>query len=115
MMGLAAWSFSTNLKISQERKAVLPGNSASHGLWLRAVGRKIGMAAFLSYMLLTNGTPDDFIPIPGTKSIEYIEDNFKSNEVHITAKDDEEIRAVIKTIDVSGDRAPPQIMQSLNA
>jgi len=54
--------------------------------------------------LLAQG--EDIIPIPGTKSIKYLEENINSAYVPLTANDVEEISRIIRSADVVGDRYP---------
>lgn len=56
---------------------------------------------------------EDFIPIPGTKSIKYLDENFAAKDVVVTAEDDKEIRAVLKTIQIAGERYLPEFMSGL--
>ena len=57
---------------------------------------------------------DDFIPIPGTKRIKYLEENVKAIEVNITPEEDAEIRKTIEAVGGSkGDRYPPAMMAAL--
>ncbi|KAJ3050657.1 hypothetical protein HK097_008338 [Rhizophlyctis rosea] len=47
---------------------------------------------------------DDFIAIPGTKRIKYLEENLKSVDVKITPEEDKQIREIIKSIEIIGAR-----------
>ncbi|RDW76931.1 hypothetical protein BP6252_04984 [Coleophoma cylindrospora] len=51
---------------------------------------------------------DDIIPIPGTKKLKYMEENWASLDVHLTDEDEAEIRHFVETADVSGHYVPPQ-------
>nr|POE96893.1 aldo-keto reductase yakc [nadp(+)] [Quercus suber] len=54
---------------------------------------------------------DDFIPIPGTKRIKYLEENAQAAEVRLSAEDMAEIRRVIESAGGSkGARYPPAMM-----
>lgn len=48
---------------------------------------------------------DDFFPIPGTKSIKYLEENLGGLDVTISPAEDAQIRDLIKTIGVTGKRS----------
>ncbi|KAH6666353.1 putative aldo-keto reductase [Halenospora varia] len=50
---------------------------------------------------------NDIIPIPGTKRIKYLEENWKSLEVHLTSEDEAEIRRFVEAAEVSGGPMPP--------
>ena len=49
---------------------------------------------------------DDIIPIPGTKSIKYLEENVGAAKVHLTADEQEEVRALCEQMDMAGQRNP---------
>lgn len=51
---------------------------------------------------------DDIIPIPGTKKIEYLEENWGSLDVDLTDEDEREVRKFIETAEIAGGRLPPQ-------
>lgn len=57
---------------------------------------------------------DDFIPIPGTTSIKNLESNLNSLKVKITPEDDQEIRKIVNSIKIEGDRYPESSMKMLN-
>ncbi|KAF2259050.1 Aldo/keto reductase [Lojkania enalia] len=50
---------------------------------------------------------DDMIPIPGTKKIKYLEENWDSLNVHLTDEEDAEIRKFVDTAQLSGYRSMP--------
>ena len=54
----------------------------------------------------TTQTGDDFIAIPGTKRIKYLEENLQSVNVNITEEEDKQIREIIKSIEIKGNRYP---------
>lgn len=57
---------------------------------------------------------DDFIPIPGTKRIKYLEENAKAIDIELTKEDDQEIRKAIESVGgMKGDRYPPVMMSKL--
>lgn len=54
---------------------------------------------------------EDFIPIPGTKRIKYLEENAKAAEIKLTAEEVAEIRTEIEKVGGGqGERYPPAIM-----
>lgn len=57
---------------------------------------------------------DDIIAIPGTKRIQYLEENVASENVHLTAEDLQSIEAVMPAGAVSGTRYPEIFMKHLN-
>jgi len=51
---------------------------------------------------------DDIIPIPGTKKIKYLEDNWGALNVRLTDEEEAEIRNYVETIEVAGGCIPAQ-------
>ncbi|KAI1406983.1 putative aldo/keto reductase [Hypoxylon sp. FL1857] len=49
---------------------------------------------------------DDIIPIPGTKKIKYLEENWGALNVHLTDAESAEIRRFVETAKVAGARGP---------
>jgi aryl-alcohol dehydrogenase-like predicted oxidoreductase len=47
---------------------------------------------------------DDIIPIPGTKKIKYLEENWGALEVKLTDEDEAEIRKFVETAEIAGGR-----------
>ncbi|KAK4178981.1 NADP-dependent oxidoreductase domain-containing protein [Triangularia setosa] len=56
----------------------------------------------------------DIIPIPGTKKIQYLEDNVASVNVALTNEDVKEIRATIDSAEVLGDRVIPGFFENIS-
>ena len=63
--------------------------------------------------LLAKG--EDIVPIPGTKRIEYLEENVAATGVTLTADDVCRLEAAISPLDVAGDRYTEEGMKGLNA
>ncbi|QRV78519.1 aldo/keto reductase family protein [Ceratobasidium sp. AG-Ba] len=61
--------------------------------------------------LLAQG--DDVIPIPGTKNVDYVEENLAAAHVNLTLDELQAIRKAIKETEVSGDRYPPMFMKMM--
>ena len=51
---------------------------------------------------------DDIIPIPGTKKLKYLEENWSALDVHLTDEDEAEIRHFAETAEIAGHNLPPQ-------
>ena len=49
---------------------------------------------------------NDIIPIPGTKKIRYLEENFKALDVKLTVEENREIRQAVEAAETQGDRNP---------
>ncbi|TPX32134.1 hypothetical protein SmJEL517_g04727 [Synchytrium microbalum] len=58
---------------------------------------------------------EDFITIPGTKRVKYLEENLKALDVTITNEDDKAIRDIVASLGgASGNRYPEAMMAALN-
>jgi aryl-alcohol dehydrogenase-like predicted oxidoreductase len=51
---------------------------------------------------------DDIFPIPGTKRVNYLEQNWASLEVELSDEEEKEIRAFVEGIEVKGTAQPAQ-------
>jgi aryl-alcohol dehydrogenase-like predicted oxidoreductase len=56
---------------------------------------------------------DDIFPIPGTKKIKYLEENWGALDVHLTDDEENEIREFVKTAEVAGSRNPGWVSTDL--
>lgn len=56
---------------------------------------------------------DDIIPIPGTKKIKYLEENWNALDIHLTDEEEKEIRSFVETADIAGGRLPPEHMKGI--
>lgn len=90
--------FGENLKLVRtlaemaQRKGVTPGQLVL--AWVMAQG-------------------EDFIPIPGTKKVQYLEENAAAAEVRLSEQEKREIRAEIDKVGGGkGERYPPAMMQA---
>lgn len=61
--------------------------------------------------LLAQG--DDIIPIPGTKKIKYLEENWAALEVKLTDEEKAEVRRVVDEAQVHGERYPALFTRAL--
>lgn len=50
----------------------------------------------------------DFVPIPGTRTIERLEENAKAAEITLKDEDVKALRAIVEAAEVQGDRIPGQ-------
>jgi aryl-alcohol dehydrogenase-like predicted oxidoreductase len=50
---------------------------------------------------------DDIIPIPGTKKMKYLEDNWGALDVMLSDEDEADIRKFVETAEVAGGNLPP--------
>lgn len=57
----------------------------------------------------------DVIPIPGTKKIEYLEENVAALKVELSTEEEKEIRDVLQKCQVTGGRYPDAWASSLFA
>jgi aryl-alcohol dehydrogenase-like predicted oxidoreductase len=51
---------------------------------------------------------EGIIPIPGTKRIKYLEENWGALDVHLSDEEEHEIRKFVDTVEVVGSRVPPR-------
>ncbi|KAG4418569.1 hypothetical protein IFR04_008280 [Cadophora malorum] len=56
---------------------------------------------------------DDIIPIPGTKRIKYLEENWASQKVQLTDEDEKEIRSFVEGEALAGAAVPPGMADDL--
>lgn len=56
---------------------------------------------------------DNVIPIPGTKKIKYLEENWGALKVHLTDDDEKEIRHFVETAEIAGPRLPAQYLKNI--
>ncbi|CAB4403371.1 unnamed protein product [Rhizophagus irregularis] len=47
---------------------------------------------------------DDFVTIPGTKKMKYLEENFEAGKIHLSPEEISEIRKIIDSIEIFGGR-----------
>jgi aryl-alcohol dehydrogenase-like predicted oxidoreductase len=50
---------------------------------------------------------DDIIPIPGTKKLKYLDENWASLDVKLSDEDEAEIRHFVETAEIAGTALPP--------
>ncbi|RGB32838.1 aldo/keto reductase, partial [Rhizophagus diaphanus] len=46
----------------------------------------------------------NFVAIPGTKRLKYLEENFEARNIHLSPEELSEIRKIIDSIEIAGDR-----------
>ena len=56
---------------------------------------------------------DDIFPIPGTKKVPYLEENWGANFVRVTERENEKIREAIERTEVQGTRVAERLMGAL--
>jgi len=57
---------------------------------------------------------EDFFAIPGTRNLKYLEENLGASKVNITPEDNQEVRKIIKSFSIAGERYAPQQMKNLD-
>lgn len=50
---------------------------------------------------------DDIVPIPGTKSIKYLEENWSAIDIHLTDDEQGSIRKFVESAEIAGPRDTP--------
>ncbi|UJR34603.1 hypothetical protein I4U23_027379 [Adineta vaga] len=58
---------------------------------------------------------NDFIPIPGTRRIKYLEENFAATQINLSKEEQHEIRVACETADIVGERFPEHLCVNLYA
>lgn len=69
----------------------------------------VKLSQFVLAWVLAQGT--DFIVIPGTKRIKYLEENFAAGDIKLTPEEISQMRGVVDEVSVCGDRYPPTSMR----
>ncbi len=81
-------------------------------IFSRAEELEITPAQLALVWVLSKG--DDVIPIPGTKTVKYLEENARAAEIEVPSEVLAELEAAIPVGSVSGDRYPPEHMARVN-
>ncbi|PKC72605.1 aldo/keto reductase [Rhizophagus irregularis] len=55
---------------------------------------------------------DDFVTIPGTKKMKYLEENFEAGKIHLSPEEISEIRKIIDSIEIFGGRYNEHLSKS---
>lgn len=79
----------------------------------RAVASKYGATPGQMALAWIISEHPDFVPIPGTKSAERLEENAKAAEIKLSPEDVKELRAAIDAAEVTGSRYPEQHLGSV--
>ncbi|KAF8578371.1 Aldo/keto reductase [Ramaria rubella] len=80
---------------------------------LQTIAEKKGITPAQLALAWVSAQGDDIIPIPGTKSIGRLDENWKSRKVKLTPEELKEIRAVIDSTNIQGTRYPPAQMRAV--
>ncbi|TDL22792.1 oxidoreductase [Rickenella mellea] len=80
---------------------------------LEAIAKKKGITPAQLALAWVAAQGDDFIPIPGTKTIPRLEENWASREVKFTEEELKEIREAVDGFVASGARYPEGMMKSI--
>ncbi|CAB5370935.1 unnamed protein product [Rhizophagus irregularis] len=57
---------------------------------------------------------DDFVAIPGTKRVKYLEENFEAGKIQLSPEEISEVRKIIDSIEIVGDRSNERILKHLD-
>ncbi|PKK64122.1 Aldo/keto reductase [Rhizophagus irregularis] len=57
---------------------------------------------------------DDFVTIPGTKRVKYLEENFEAGKIQLSPEEISEVRKIIDSIEIVGDRSNERILKHLD-
>jgi len=74
---------------------------------LKALAEKKGCTASQLTIAWILKQGNDMIPIPGTKKIKYLEENWNSLDVHLSDDEEVEIRKLVESFDILGFHSTP--------
>ncbi|CAB4387123.1 unnamed protein product [Rhizophagus irregularis] len=57
---------------------------------------------------------DDFVTIPGTKRVKYLEENFEAGKIQLSPEEISEVRKIIDSIEIVGNRSNDRILKYLD-
>jgi len=78
------------------------------------MAKKKGVAPGQLVLAWVSAQGDDFIPIPGTKNVKYLEENAQASNIHLTADEAQAIRNEIEKVGGGkGERYPPAMMHAV--
>jgi len=81
---------------------------------LAGMAKKKGVAPGQLVLAWVSAQGDDFIPIPGTKNVKYLEENAQASNIHLTADEAQAIRKEIEKVGGGkGERYPPAMMHAV--
>lgn len=82
---------------------------------VQSLAKKKGVTAGQLTLAWLLAQGEDIIPIPGTKKLKYLEENWGALEVKLTKEENQEIRKAVQESEVHGDRYPEAMMGGLFA
>ncbi|KAK1715264.1 NADP-dependent oxidoreductase domain-containing protein [Colletotrichum lupini] len=95
----------TTFAYSPLDRGIMTGRYKSLVEEFAAVGReKHGCSAGQLTLAWLLAQSEDVVPIPGTKKIQYLEENMEALKVVVGKKEERELRALVDAADVQGDR-----------
>ena len=80
---------------------------------LQAIASKKGITSAQLCIAWVAAQDPLIIPIPGTKSIKRLDENWASREVKFTEEELKEIRAAVDNFKTAGERYPPKLMAAV--
>ena len=73
---------------------------------LKTMAEKKGCTATQLVLAWIMKQGDDFIPIPGTKRVKYLEENWRSLDVDLSEEEVAEVRKFVESAELAGKRGP---------
>ncbi|KAF8600817.1 Aldo/keto reductase [Ceratobasidium sp. AG-I] len=92
-------------------RRIIPKFSESNFPKILALEHNATSGQIVLAFLLAQG--DDIIPIPGSKRVKYIEENFGAAQIKLTPQDVKTIRQLITESQITGDQYPPFLQAML--
>ncbi|CAB4382317.1 unnamed protein product [Rhizophagus irregularis] len=77
-------------------------------------GSKKGVTAGQLCLAWVIAQGNEFVTIPGTRKMKYLEENFEAGKIHLSPEEVSEIRKIIDSIEIVGDRYNEHGMKLLN-
>ena len=96
-----------------QNEHVLHNNYLVHALTAVAARKGCSLAQLVIAWVLAQG--QDVTPIPGMKTRAHLNDNLGALDVTLSTAEEQQLRALVDSVKVQGERHPPAMMQTLDA
>lgn len=96
-----------------QNEHVLHNNYLVHALTAVAARKGCSLAQLVIAWVLAQG--QDVTPIPGMKTRAHLNDNLGALDVTLSTAEEQQLRALVDSVKVQGERHPPAMMKTLDA